>query len=610
MKNLAAMKRLEIILLNILFLLFYLFVFSFPFVHSNAFVDQLNTPKILFLELGVILFSIIALIYFFVKKKNKISIHTSNVLLILIVSYVIISWQLNERSDLYTDTIFQILSLIVLLFIGRYLFKLTSEIYGRVRKAVSLIVVISFSLLLIVGLWQYLDTKNLFLVKGWIDNSGIYSIYLIVLLPIVIKELSVLNLNKRHVVFFRMLLMLLSILILIITKSRTALFAFIVILIAGGFLKVKERYPKWLRKYRFILVSISLLLFLFTAIGVTQYKTGSITGRKLIYTTTWQMIKDKPLLGHGIGRYLAVKNLYQIDNFKNGVFDDIDGLYVDDLEFAFNDYLQIGSTMGIPFLLLCLFAIFFIVYYSSKNKNLNIFLLLSLIALLISSLFSYPLQRTSTQVLFVFLFSSFLSTTKENPLITLQINKFISYFLSVTLIIFLIVGDVGLVEYYRSEKEWNKLAHSKIFNSETNKVKDNYQSLYDNLKSNDLFLYNYGAIMCELGYYDTAVAMLGESQITRNDFDGFLYLADSYKGKGDLVLAEDSYFNAIWLIPHKLRSKYLLFRFYCDTRRYEEAIFMGNIILESPIKVHSELSDKYIYDVMQKQSELKKSISK
>ena len=133
---------------------------------------------------------------------------------------------------------------------------------------------------------------------------------------------------------------------------------------------------------------------------------SSVLRRIATWKFTWMMIEDYPLLGSGIGTYAYHSLKYQADFFAQGNNRDIypHGFAVQ----AHNEYLQIWSELGIVGLLIFLWIIFayyrniFINLHKMEEKQKAIVIGLSggVTAVLVDSLFGFPLQLAASISLF------------------------------------------------------------------------------------------------------------------------------------------------------------------------------------------------------------------
>jgi O-antigen ligase/Tfp pilus assembly protein PilF len=215
---------------------------------------------------------------------------------------------------------------------------------------------------------------------------------------------------------------------LIFTFTRGSYLGFGVAVIFMFFLFLLSRGKSFIKEHKniFIIVLIAIIIItcLFTIptplnkpgttisklkerVSITKLGTEFSFGRRIaIWKFTGMMIKDRPLLGSGIGTFEYNTLRYQAKFFEQG---DNRSLYPHGFaDKAHNEYLQLGAELGIVGL--ALFLWFMIAYFywgikclkKEKNKYLQgiiIGLMGSVMAVLVDGLFGFPLHLPATIVL-------------------------------------------------------------------------------------------------------------------------------------------------------------------------------------------------------------------
>ncbi|MCM8759602.1 MAG: O-antigen ligase family protein [Candidatus Omnitrophica bacterium] len=133
--------------------------------------------------------------------------------------------------------------------------------------------------------------------------------------------------------------------------------------------------------------------------SIFQFEQGTLKSRILIWKTCIELIKERPIIGHGIGNFEP--SYYKIAYEKENVLIP-PNLRVDK---AHNEFLEIAVENGIVGLLLFLFFIFTIYkmsWYILRNKNeksfekfVSVFAISGITGMLVNSLASFPLQTTA-----------------------------------------------------------------------------------------------------------------------------------------------------------------------------------------------------------------------
>lgn len=96
------------------------------------------------------------------------------------------------------------------------------------------------------------------------------------------------------------------------------------------------------------IVSLSILMFCIIILCIVSYhwKKDSADGRLLIWRCTWEMIKDKPITGYGIGAFEAHYMDYQAKYFEEHT-DSRFAKLADNVKHPFNEFLSIGVQFGV-----------------------------------------------------------------------------------------------------------------------------------------------------------------------------------------------------------------------------------------------------------------------
>jgi O-antigen polymerase len=99
-----------------------------------------------------------------------------------------------------------------------------------------------------------------------------------------------------------------------------------------------------------------ILLVGFSVTGLYFLKKGSSIGKLLIWEVTAGKIWEKPLFGHGVGRFEAEYNNWQASYFRNHTneMDCPKGMAAGNTKYCFNEYLEMAAEIGIIGILLFL----------------------------------------------------------------------------------------------------------------------------------------------------------------------------------------------------------------------------------------------------------------
>lgn len=317
------------------------------------------------------------------------------------------SWKIKANIPLVLFGFFSALSL---LNSGQYLLKGINSLFfkwfeyifiylmvidiinTRKRFFIAIGIIIAGSILLSFdGLWQQFMGVDFIRGKEIIDsnpratfnNANGFAAYATVLLLLNFSFLTSLKQKKlwRFLLGLNVLLLLTNILL---TFSRGAWISLVVGLFFILFLYHRAR--------KFLLIFSILLLILFLTIPVLKIAIsgGGDSQRFALWRTAWEMIKDNPFLGKGIGTFMSYFRQYA----------KIPGVY-----YAHNCALQIWAETGI-FSLLSFFVFLFMLfsktlYFIRKyNDGILVGLAAAIIAYFFHSFFEVHLYSLQLAVLF------------------------------------------------------------------------------------------------------------------------------------------------------------------------------------------------------------------
>jgi len=455
--------------------------------------------------------------------------------------------------------------------------------------------------------------------KNWISN------YIAMVFPVVLSFFLLKNDKKIKVIYY----ILLSILYanFMICQSRGIWISIFVSSIIGLYLIYKFRFVKYLRENRKWLIVIILTFLIITiiystdnpmnksAITVPQRALStfdksdtSINQRMLMWKTTFNMIKDNPWFGSGIGTFKINYQNYQADYLQENPEDIKYWIKAGE---AHNEYLQIWAELGIIGLVLFLTIIYF--FYSliidffnvnnekkGKEKIIIIGLCTGITCFLIHSLFSFPLHVPALGSAFFMMtgltvrFAKGFNLNKENQQnrIVKKINfknpKLKIVFIVIILVFAIFLINSIVIKYYISELYYFK---GMIFN-----LNYNFENSLPLLKHavdldphNGRIIHALGATYYNLNRYDEAIECFSRARKYEIDKYIFYLLGISYFNKGMYNEAEKEFKYAIYIEPKFTESYIDLAYLYAKQEEYNKAIIEWNKILE----IEHNFSEKY-----------------
>jgi len=355
------------------------------------------------------------------------------------------------------------------------------------------------------------------------------------------------------------------------SASRAGIISFLLVLLLVGL-----RYLSF-DKTKKILLSVILLSGLL--VGLYFLKKDSADGRILIGQCSWEMIKDKPMLGFGPGGFKANYMNYQADYFASHQ-DSRFSMLADNIDRPFNEYISLLVNYGLLGLTVLLVLILFLwkTYRNNPQSLLNSIAGWCLLSIGVFALFSYPLTYSFVWV--VGLTSIFIIMYPK-----LFYQKVYAFGIPFALLLIVIVFYFGYTRMH-AEMQWCDIANKSRL-GQTEKMLPQYKILHNQLRKNRLFLYNYAAELNIAGHYEESLRIGYECEKIWADYDLQMLIANNYLQYKQYKQAENHYRKASFMCPVKFTPFYRLYHLYGITGDKENELKMANYIIIKPVKVMS-----------------------
>ncbi len=328
-----------------------------------------------------------------------------------------------------------------------------------------------------------------------------------------------------------------------------------------------------------------LLLILGIAVLVGMYflKKNSADGRLLMLYGGWEMVKERPLLGHGTNAIAAHYMDYQAAWLTQHSESRLAPL-ADNVKHVFNEYLSIAICYGSLGLgLLFLFVGFLVHCYRKTPSEEGKCALLLLGSIGMLACFSYPLTYPFTWI--VLASASWILIRRAYP-INVTNNRLVRYALAVTLVITSVCMLHQMRARLKAELQWGKLADVVLIENDP-QVFTHYEDLMGTLGDEPYFLYNYAAELYMAGRYEQALQVAQRCRAYWADYDLELLLGELQMKTGEYAEAEKHYYKAAAMCPVRFIPLYKLYKLYQQTDAVKKARDIRQVILEKPIKVDS-----------------------
>ncbi len=343
-------------------------------------------------------------------------------------------------------------------------------------------------------------------------------------------------------------------------------------------------------------------------------KADSAYGRLFIWEVSLTMIKDNPVMGIGIDRYAAEYNNWQAHYFMQNPGQDRKEKVADNIQVAYNEYLQGMVEVGVVGFLLFFGLITFTLFYSgyslkkiNKINGINTPLLMlflscfaSFISMIVMGIVSYPFHGIFMQILFIMNFAVLSSkgihqiNTEKYFSNKMYLRKKIDKFSKVIIGVLLI--GLSIIAFYKLHKipfykEW-QLAINNYNNNNYLGAQAIYNKLYPQLCDDGFFLLYYGTTLAINEQYDKSISILEQAKKYINDPILYTTMGNCYRQKKEYIQAEECYKYAKYMVPNRLYPIYLMALLFEEQKKYTETRRYAQIILESQPKIQSEAIDE------------------
>lgn len=366
------------------------------------------------------------------------------------------------------------------------------------------------------------------------------------------------------------------------------------------------------------LVSIVILLFLIIGLGKTLYlhKKDSADGRILIWKVGFEMIDDRPFIGHGIDSFRSRYMVYQANYLQSRPEDSLRNLAGDN-RYAFNEFLRICVEQGILGLITVFLLIYILIRYiraasPPPKNNFLTYAVAGLLSILVFGLFSYPLEIMAIKIMAVsflaILSGSSKTIFKETNKGRSAVKKFKTGIVMIPVLFALAICGHSIIEIYKTRKNWS-FALFELGNGNSAKYILFSEKNYELLKFNGDFLALYGKSLLQAKYHEDAIKILNEAKRLIPSTVLLMDLGKAYERSGLDNKALYNWQTASRMVPAQFYPQYLIIQMYLKRGQKEKAKKMAKDLLNSKkIKIHSP-EVYYILEDLKKISQGRGSIN-
>lgn len=363
-----------------------------------------------------------------------------------------------------------------------------------------------------------------------------------------------------------------------LSGSRAGLLA--ICAAAAVVLAFKTKVLSILKTYKWLWI-VLIIVTAASSILLYRVKASSANGRLFIWSICWDMIKERPLFGLGIG---GIEKLYM--DAQAAYFSiHPDSQYVmlaDNVTHPFNEYIKLTVNYGLVGLTiaLCLLALT-IKRLLKSRENVKVIGLAVTASVFVMCQFSYPFHYAAVWFISaIAIIPAFLSESEDNK------EWVTPKYLRVSLPILFSLLLVMVFRMMYLDMKWAEMSKRSL-SGHTERMLPYYEKMKPQMQHNPLFLYNYAAELNYIGRYEESLTITEECKLGWNDYDVQMLLADNLENTGQIDQAINAYQHALDMIPCRFEPLESMMTVYLENGDTLKAIMMAEKIIKKPVKVQS-----------------------
>lgn len=525
----------------------------------------------------------------FSKKIGRMTVFDACVVL-WVLYYICRAW-VGAEYPCATEFL-QVMEMIVLYVVLRLMFHL-----NKVKDWMICVTIMLFacyeSILGIIQILSGVGRHEIFVLTGTFQNPGPYSACLMMagiitmyyfsskrlyttfsFLRIFPEEISLYVLKNERFArvtreVFCCLLFLVSILPLVLlpaTWSRAAMIGFCVCL----FWILRDKYLR----YRWVI----LVVFVIASFALYFLKRGSADGRTLIWMASLTSWSHRIWFGVGIGgfRNACAEGIAEMWRCcQNHVLFNSAGV----TDYAYNIFVKVLVEQGLIGAVLWI-TIVFVGMSDIRRRSKALFV--SMMSLLVFSMFSYPFDMLPYRIIAVMTFAWCGSAEKSK--IYLHLNKIVCTFISTIAIALGLFLRMEIAERIRRDNDVVSFAgYSPIF------LANCYASLpYE--ADNAPFLFDVAkTLRTEKRYVDSNAILRMGTQVSADPMF-YVIMGNNYRDRHLYDLAKCAYEKAYAVMPNRLYPLYLLMMMYADIGDEELSEYFARRVKQAYVKIESDVT--------------------
>ncbi|UBD75668.1 O-antigen ligase family protein [Parabacteroides goldsteinii] len=582
-----------------------IFLLCTVFATDTGLANGLVIGKVLWFHLAMLLLAACSLVAAVLTKPAKPFVFSIADGLVLVLA-AIVALTYNRQLDPEPEKMLFGGQLVVLWFLLRFI--LTG--WPQLQLFFLAVVVATGGIEAVSGMRQLHgfegSNHSLFKLTGDFYNPGPYSGYLAIVLPVCLWMILEWGKEKRvhshaSLRYLGWIGLLAIIVVLPAGMSRTA---WIAAAVSCGWVYWVQRIG-WEKTKRYmngnrtltIVSSILILISIAGALaGIYLLKKDSANGRLLLWKVTGQAIREQPWTGTGTGSFPAAYAEAQAEYFTSGKASETEMLVAGCPEYGFNEFLQIGLEQGLVGLMVFVLLLSYSLFRRVKNRQAGA--AGGILALMVFSLASYPLQLPEFWVVLVVLMGVANSNTPVDADISVDANtpptpsREGRKILSVAMIGVLAICCGWIFRqqkgYYEGYKKWNTL--KMLYNSKAYEAAgEGYEELVPLMGHKPELLFEAAQCLSKSERFEEANRLLERAMKLSGDPMIHYMAAKNEQSMGNYQKAENLLLHAIDMLPERIYPYYLLTKLYSEPGFFQKDKFLkaANAVLEKEPKVKS-----------------------
>lgn len=464
-----------------------------------------------------------------------------------------------------------------------------------IRLVLVIIFLIIYFIQLGIGLWQYSGSYQ---VTGTLRNTGVYTCYMIVHLPLLLHFLRWLKLNKyahMPVQGIFLFLVIINLALSYLNFSRTAIIACIVVIIllySQRLLQSIRQIPGAIRKPALAAVLVLVVAgAVATGSHIFNGKRLSAMGRIMKWEIARAHLADDVFFGTGPGRFTFYYPQWQAAYFRETTIPPADYyMSAGESYILFNEYLQLYLETGLIGMLAFLSAAILFFRSPSKGNDLAKYSKVMAAGILSCGFTSYPFHIIPLLMLLQFCFVTVLHNCNSGKIKFVEHAQKMRPVMWVALMVLLVAGYFSFCRM-RAVEQWKAVKNN--YSLSRQKMLSIYRALHTQLKDDGKFLTDYASfLMQEAGNCGSAIPLLENSKQYFICTETFYAAAAAYKCLGKYDRAIEQYQFISSYIPVLFRPRYEMALLYKEAGNMPKALNLARTIVDMPVKIPSRQIDQ------------------